>query len=156
MLKTAHRDCSYVAQYPKQQRTNMARGLSVSTLCLASLYVSIYWLVMTAVCKPLDVWLHNWVTWHHMTTADYLLILKVHRIKWSEGFSAGLGMRRGSSPIPTSQQGWNFEWGGIDEQFTWHRNQEQNVSASGAFFSCYTVLDFCHVNCSSIPPPTRS
>ena len=30
--------------------------------------------------------------------------------------------------------------GGIDEQFTWHRNQEQNVSASGAFFSCYTEV----------------
>ena len=32
--------------------------------------------------------------------------------------------------------GWG---GGVDEQFTWHRNQEQNVSASGAFFSCYTA-----------------
>ena len=26
----------------------------------------------------------------------------------SEGFSAGSGMRRGSSPIPASQQGWNL------------------------------------------------
>ena len=25
-----------------------------------------------------------------------------------EGFSAGSGMRRGSSPIPASQQGWNL------------------------------------------------
>ena len=26
------------------------------------------------------------------------------------------------------------------EQFMWHRNEEQNVSASGAFFSCYTEV----------------
>ena len=32
----------------------------------------------------------------------------------------------------------HFEWG-IDELFTWHRNQEQNVSALGAF-SCYTEV----------------
>ena len=30
--------------------------------------------------------------------------------------------------------------GGIDEQFTWHWNQEQNVSALGAFFSFYTEV----------------